>query len=145
MRAPQKDFIYDHSLLLKDAGLVAADAAATVDSSARVIDLGDARFDGRVIVDVTAVEVADNNELFHVIAQFSDSATFASGIVNGPALVFGAFEVTKQSADSATGRYELPVTNEILGATYRYMRLWTEVAGTVGTGIHYSAFLTTEA
>lgn len=145
MRSPQKDFIYDNSLLLKDAGLVAADAAATVSSSARVLDLGAGRIDGRVIADVTAIEVADGNERFLVKCQFSASATFASGIVGGTILEFGDSSVTKNSADSTVGRYELPFTNEVNGVVYRYMRLWTEVDGTVGTGINYSAFAVTTA
>ena len=143
MRSPQKDFIFEPALQLKDAGLVAADAAATVSASAKVIDLGAARTDGRVIVDITAIEVADNNEKFDIITQFSNSSTFATGVVNGPALVTGALEVTKASADTAVGRYELPFTNEVGGAVYRYMRLWTEVTGTVGTGINYAAFAVT--
>lgn len=140
MRAPQKDFIYDHSLLLKDAGLVAADAAATVSASARVLDLGAGRFDGRVIADVTAIEVASGDERYLIKTQFSNSPTFASGIVGGPALDLGDSSVTKDSADSATGRFELPFCNEINGTVFRYMRLWTEVQGTIATGINYSAF-----
>lgn len=145
MARNQKDITYDHSLLLKDAGLVAADAAATVGGEARILTLGDGRVDGRVIVDLTAVEVADNNERFLIKTQFSDSATFASGIVGGPALDVGALEITKDSADTATGRYELPFTNEINGTKYSYMRLWTEVEGTVGTGVNYVAFAALDA
>lgn len=145
MARNQNDIMYDGDLVMKDAGIVAADAAATVDGSAAVLDLGDHRMDGRVILDVTAIEVASNDELFLVIAQFSDSATFASGIFNGPNMGLGAFEVTKQSADTVVGRYELPCSNEINGTTYRYMRLWTECIGSVATGINYSAFLTKKA
>ena len=141
MARNQKDETFDYNLRLKDAGLVAADAAATVGGSAKILNLGEARLDARVIVDVTAVEVADNDERFLIKTQFSDSATFASGIVGGPALDLGALEITKDSADSATGRYELPFCNQINGTIYKYMRLYTEVQGTVGTGINYSAFV----
>lgn len=143
MARNSRDFTYDNALLLKDAGLVAADAAATVASAAKILDLGLGRVDSRVIVDVTAVEVADNNERFIVVAQFSNSASFASGIVNGTCLQLGALEVTLQSADTPVGRYELPFTNEINGTLYRYMRLYIDVAGTVGTGVNFTAFAVT--
>lgn len=145
MRAPQKDFIYDHSLLAKDAGLVAADDAAQVSSADKIIDLGAGRADVRAIVDVTAVEVASNDELFLVGVQFSNTADFSAGVVNGPALIFGALEVTNASADSATGRFELPATNEVNGTVYRYARMFTHVTGTIATGINWSGFLTIEA
>lgn len=139
MARSQKDVTFDYALRLKDAGLVAADAAAQVGGAAKVIDLGAGRTDGRVKIELTAIEVADNDERFLIKTQFSNSATFASGVVGGPALDAGALEITKDSADTALGTYELPFSNQINGTVYRYFRLWTEVQGTVGTGINYSA------
>jgi hypothetical protein len=134
------DFTFDYNLRLKDAGLVAADAAAQVGGVDKILDLGASRVDGRVIVDTTAVEVASGDERYLVKAQFSNSSTFASGIVGGPALDIGDSSVTKDSADhGAVGRYELAFTNEISGTTYRYMRMFTEVQGTIATGINYIA------
>lgn len=142
MARNQKDFTYDYALRLKDAGLVAADAAATVGGSAKILDLGESRFDGRVIVDITAIEIASNDERYAIKAQFSDSSTFASGVVEGVALWTGALEtLIGADTDTAVGRYELPFTNEINGTTYRYMRLYTDVVGTIATGINYSAFV----
>ena len=139
MARNQKDFTFDSDLELKDAGLIAADAAAQVDSAAKVLDLGLARVDGRVIVDVTVIEVADNDERYFVRTQFSDDA-FAASIVGGTVLELGALEITDAEVDTPIGRYELPFTNEINGITYRYMRIFTAVEGTVGTGINYIAF-----
>ena len=138
----QKDATFDYALLLKDAGLVAADAAATVSSVARILDLGQARVDGRVVVDFSAIEVDTGNERYLIIAQFSSSASFASGIVNGPCLNVGDSSVTLASADNgAAERHELPFTNEINGTTYRYMRLYTDVTGTIATGVNYTAYV----
>lgn len=145
MARNQKDETYDYEMRLKDAGLIAADAAAQVSAADKIIDLGDHRVDLRVIVDVTAAENASNDERYLIKTQFSDSSTFASGIVGGPALDMGALEITKDSADTVVGRYELPCTNEINGTTYRYMRLFTEVQGTIATGINYSAFAVKKA
>lgn len=143
MRTPQKDFIFDANLELKDAGLVAADDAAQVSAADKIIDLGASRADLRAIIDVTATEVASNDELYLVGWQFSNSATFASGVVNGPALIFGALEVTNASADTSTGRFELPGANEVNGTVYRYARLFTHVTGTIATGINWSGFAVT--
>jgi hypothetical protein len=142
MARNQKDFTFDYDLQLKDAGLVAADAAAQVGSADKILDLGASRFDGRVIVDISAIEVATGNEGYKIKTQFSASATFASGVIGGPALLTGDSSILiGESADTAVGRYELPFTNEINGTTYRYMRLYTDVEGTIATGINYTAFV----
>ena len=139
MARQQMDRTFDYALRLKDAGLVQADAAAQVGGADKILTLGDSRADGTVVVDITAIEVASNDEAYAIICQFSDSATFASGIVNGTCLFVGTLEVVKSSADTAVGRYELPFTNELNGTVYTYMRLYTECQGQVATGINYSA------
>lgn len=145
MTALQKSFLYDPNLLFKDAGLVAASAAAQVGGSAKVVDLGLGRFDGRMIIDASAIEVDTGNEVYDIIVQLSNSKTFASGIVNGPSYKVGDSSVTAQSADSVAGRFELPFHNEIQGTLYRYARVYTIVAGTIATGINYTAFAVAKA
>lgn len=136
-----KDQMYDHAHLLKDAGLVAASAAATVGGSAKTIDLGEGRVDARAILDITAIEVADGNEKYEAELQVSNSSTFASGIFVAGVIKMGDSTVNGESADTTVGRRELHFTNEINGTLYRYARLYTRVAGTVGTGINYTAYL----
>ena len=58
-----KESMYDTQLVLKDAGLVAASAAATVGGEAAVLDLGGGLVEGKLYIDVSAVEVADDDEL----------------------------------------------------------------------------------
>lgn len=134
----------DSLLILKDAGLVAADAAATVSAAAQVLDLGEgsAAFCGTVVIDATAVEVATGDEVYKIQAQFSNSATFASGVVNGATMILGdAAVIVGADTDNGAGRYLLPVVNDVGGTRYRYMRLYTDVTGTIATGINYSAYL----
>ena len=135
------DATFDALLQLKDAGLVAADGAATVGGQARIVDLGAAYVSGRVLVDVTAIEVASGDEAYRLRMQFSNSSTFASGIVNGAEIVLGDSSVTGSSADSAPGRFVIPFDNEIGQTQYRYCRLWTDVQGTIATGINFIAFI----
>jgi hypothetical protein len=143
-----KDFTFDADLQLKDAGLIAADDIAQVDGSDKILDFGAARVDGRVVIDATAVEVADGDESFHVVLEFSNSSTFASGIVQGPGFVLGdaaAAAMANADADNGAGRYELPFASEINGTVYRYMRLAVDVAGTVGTGVDFTAYVVKDA
>lgn len=136
------DVTFDYSLRLKDAGLVAASAAATVASVAKILDMGASRFDGRAVIDLTACEVATGNEQYIIIVQGSTSSSFGSGIVNLGAVLLGDSSVSLESADTAAvTRREIFFSNEVDGTLYRYVRLYTFVAGTIATGINYAAFL----
>ena len=141
MARQQKDFTPDVALELKDAGLVAASAAALVDAAAKIIDLGaSGRVDGRVIVDITAIEIDTTDEIYRIAVQVSSSATFASVIKNVTALQIGHTTADAVADTGVVGRYELPFCNEVNGTTYRYLRLYTYVAGTIATGINYTAW-----
>lgn len=139
----RKDFTFDYQMRMKDAGLVGASAAAQVGGSDKIIDLGSSdRFDGRVIVDVTACEVATGDERYEIIVQGSSSATFASGVWNLAAVTLGDSSVSLETVDTAAGRrQELHFCNEVNGTAFRYLRVYTRVAGTVATGINYVANL----
>lgn len=146
MARQQKDFTFDLDLQLKDAGLIAADDIAQVGGSDKILDLGDARVDGRVIVDATAVEVASGDESYHLVLEFSNESDFASGIRQGPGIVLGdasAAAMVNADEDNGVGRYELHFTNEINGEVFRFMRLAIDVAGTVATGVNFTAFVVT--
>jgi hypothetical protein len=145
---PSQNQTYDISLLLKDAGLVDASAAATVGGQARVIDLGAAaEIDAELIVDVSALEIDSNDESYDIVLQGSPDADFgtAANIAELLALHLGAKETkrTDADADDTTGRYIMRVTNERNGTVYRYLRVYTVVAGTVASGINYTARLAT--
>lgn len=145
MARNQKDETFDTATQLKDAGLVAASAAAQVGGSDAILDMGAARVDARAIIDISAVEVATGDEKYVIIAQGSNSASFASGVVNLGALPLGDSSVSLESADTTTGRRELAFCNEVSGTVYRYVRLYTQVVGMIATGINYTAFLVKKA
>lgn len=144
----QRNYNFDAAMQLKDAGLVAASAAAQVAGDDQIVDLGISgggkvgRFEGVVVVDVSAIEIASNDEHYHVIVQVSSSPTFASDIENVAELDLGATEVRDGGAlDSITGRYEIPFQTEQADVVRQYLRLYTLVSGTVATGINYTAFV----
>lgn len=140
----KRHYTLDDDLQLKDAGLVDASAAATVSSSARVLDMGAGEVEGDVLIDVSALEIASNDEAYTIVVQGSpDSAFTAATSVELCHLHLGAAEtkLTDTNQDDVTGRYVLKVQNTYAGTTYRYLRLYTVVAGTIATGINYTAWL----
>jgi hypothetical protein len=126
---------YDNALLLKAAGLVAASADGSI------LDLGVGLVEGYIVVDMTACEVASGNEIYTVSLEGSNVAAMDSGSVCLAKKVFGNLVVPMDAALSTSGRYVIPFRNEEGGTTYRYVRLSTLVAGTVATGINFSAFI----
>jgi hypothetical protein len=142
-KRPQGTF--DSDLEFKDAGLVAASAAATVDSAAKVIDVGTGLFKACMILDVSALDIDGNNEIYDIIVQGSTVAAFATAgsIVELAAINLSAKEVKRSDSDKddSTGRYKIYFDNEHDGTYYRYLRVYTVVAGAgVSTGINYTAY-----
>lgn len=133
----------DSTMILKDAGLVAASAAGTVASAAKIVNVGAGLVEGFLVVDVSAIEV-DATELYSIALQGSDVSDFSTGdevIVELACLNLGANEVIGDNADSTVGRYMVPFRNERQGVIYPYVRLYTTVAGTVATGINFTAHI----
>ena len=128
-------YTYDNSLLLKAAGLVAASA-----DGATILDLGAGFVSGDVVVDVSAIEVASADEKYEIELLGSNSATFASGVVQLARLSLGNVTAPVDVV-TGVGRFALPFHNEQNGTQYRYVRVRTVVAGTIATGINYLAFI----
>lgn len=131
----------DNTHMLKDAGLVAADAAGQVDSVAKIVSLGAGLIEGNMVVDVTAIEIADNDEVYKISLQGSTKADFSSVVEDLAILELGAKEVLGGDQDSETGRYIVPFRTEKNGTIYPYVREYCDVNGTIATGINFSAFL----
>jgi hypothetical protein len=140
-----RTYTFDALTQLKDAGAVAASAAAQVASTNKILDMGAGRFDGTVIVDVSAIDVSSADEIYDIVIQGSNSSTFASGIENLAQLNLAAAAVRDGGGQVSTvGRYEIGVTNEQVDIVYRYIRAYTKVAGTTPS-INYTAFLSNDA
>lgn len=143
MATNNHNFVFDSGLEFKDAGLVASSAAAQVDSVDKIVDLGGGLVVGALVVDATAIEVDSSNEEYEIEWQLSSDSDFgtAGNIRCASVLKLGDSSVNGSGADSAAGRYVLYVSNEFAGTVYRYARVYTRIAGTIGTGINYKAFL----
>lgn len=133
--------LFDANIEIKAAGLIATTTEHTA------IDLGSAAGVGKVVIDITAIEIASNDELYRIEIQGSaDNTTFYSlgSILVGPTEV-----LTADDPDTTVGR-ELLYFNNIrrtpsvangVPVVLRYVRLATVIAGTIATGINYSAYL----
>lgn len=128
-------FTYDDALSLKDAGLV-----ASTTTEATILDLGAGLVDGYLVLDVSACEVASTDEIYLVCLEGSTVAAMTSGSVTLAQIEMGN-ATAPADADTSTGRFVVPFRNEQNGTTYRYVRIYTEVAGTIATGINYAAFI----
>lgn len=128
-------FAFDTALVAKTAGLLAASADGTI------LDLGAGLVEGYLVIDLTACEIASGDERYTVSLEGSNVAAMSSGSVCLAKKVFGNLVVPMDAALSASGRYVVPFRNEENGETFRYVRLSTLVAGTIATGINFSAFL----
>lgn len=135
--------VADSSLELKAAGLVAASAAGSL-----ILDVGDGYVEAHLIANVTALEIATGNEFYSLILQGSPDAAFgtAGNIVELAQISIGAkgARLSDADKDDAVGVYDLPVHNRWAGTNFRYLRLYTVVAGTIATGINFSARLSVQ-
>ena len=129
------NFTYDDALELKAAGLVAATADGSV-----ILDLGGGLVEGNLVLDVSAVEVASTDEIYNISLEGSNVAAMTSGSVSLATQEHGN-AAAPADADTATGRFVVPFRNEQNGTLYRYVRIHTKVAGTIATGINYTAFI----
>ncbi len=133
--------MFDNDYILHTAGLVFS-CNATVVAGATMVTIGDGLLEANAVIDVTAIEIASDDELYTICVQGSSESDFASAVENLAILELGAKEVLNYAdVDSTIGRYILPVRNEVNGTKYPYLRLICDVAGAVATGINFTARL----
>jgi hypothetical protein len=129
------------SFILKHEGLVAATVSGEYSGECVVCDFGAGLVEGIMFVDVTAIEIADNDELYKIALQGSEKSNFSDTYEDLAILELGANEVLDSDQDSAIGRYQVPFRNEKNGTVYRYGRIYSTVSGSVSTGINFTAWL----
>ncbi len=127
----------DDDLIFKAAGAIAASAAV-----ATIIDVGAGLFRGVMQIDVSTLVINDNNEIYDIVIQGSPDADFGTdtNIKDLASITLCAAEVQRSDSnlDSVIGRKMLYFSNEMDSAFYRYLRIYTVVAGT-SPSINYTA------
>ena len=148
MARNQIDQTYDNDLLMHDsASSISASAAGLVAGAAKIIDFGTARIDGRLIVDVTALDVAAGDEAT-VFMQVSDGGPGTTAFEAGNwravgSIILGDVTLNGSKVDSTVGRYELPFSNQLNGTVYRYGRIYLLIAAS--GALTYKAFIAKKA
>lgn len=125
-----KNVIFDAETQLHDgASAVTETGVGTIATVAKVLDLGGGGSasvgpqlprEAVVEVDVTAIKTSIADETYAIKLQVCNASNFASGVVDLNARVL-----------TATGKFLLPVTNEVNGTRYRYMRIAHTLGGTL--------------
>lgn len=126
----QRVYNQDLELILADgAAAMTADGITQVASANVSKKLGPGRFEGVLIVDVSAIDVASADEVYHLLLQgsndsFSTKETVAQYSLGASAARPGA------PVASVIGRYEIPFTTEQHDTVYSDVRLYVDLAGT---------------
>ena len=135
--------MFDYDYRLEDgAAAFTVSAAGAIGATAQIVSLGEGRMHGEMIIDVTALEIASNNEYYDLQLQGSTDSAFGGTITALSQIKLGAKEVLSGDQDSAVGRYRVPFcTEQPDGTIYPYARVYAALGGSVTTGITFSARL----
>lgn len=123
---------YDAALLLEDGvAAVTATRYGQKLGAAAIYDtgVGPAMWDGYALTTIQTIDLASGNEAYRLVVEGSNSAVFASGVVE-----LSAISVT------AVGEIPLAIVNQVGVSIYRYIRLKIEATGTTPS-IRLTSFL----
>lgn len=132
-------FTYDNSLLIRATGV----AITATETGSVILDVGAGLVKGHLVVDVTAMDVTTGDEAYSLMLEGSPDAAFGTAgniRVVSELRIGGATFTAPNGAADAVGRFAIPFRNERNGTLYRYLRLYTLIAGTTPS-ITFSAFL----
>lgn len=132
-------FTYDAGLLIRAAGA----AITSTETGSLILDVGAGLLKGTMVVDVTAIDVVTGDEAYSLMLEGSPDATFGTAgniRIMSELRIGGATFTTPNGAADAVGRFAIPFRNERNGTLYRYLRLYTLIAGT-SPSLTFSAFL----
>lgn len=133
---------YDNALLVRPTGA----AITATETNATILDIGAGMFMGDMVVEVTAMDTTTGDEAYTFMLEGSPDAAFGTAAnitVLAMQRIGGATGATPVGTADTVGRFTVPFRNERNGTTFRYVRLYTLVAGTTPS-ITFSAFLAKE-
>ena len=122
---------------LKDAGAVASSGYGQVGGSDRVVNLGSGLIRGNLILDISVINIYNNDEIYQIFLMGGDDTDF-SREVSLACIEIGANEVAEGNLDAKAGRLILPFQNEFEGVVYPFVRVRHVIAGTTPS-ITYTA------
>src|SRR5262245_15239855 len=95
-------YTFDVNLQLKDAGAVTSSAAAQVSGSAKIVPVGSGLFTGDVVIDVSAMDIVSNDEIYDIVLCGSPDSDFgtAGNIVELAQISLGTKEAKRTDSDA---------------------------------------------
>lgn len=152
----QHSYTFDSLTELHDGGSVTSSDIGQVDGADQILDFGSTDSNGVEhvaytqadwIVDIASIERDTADEAYNLLIQLADdNADFSMATT---VVVKAAFSVGEEvggdtTAQDATfiGRNVIGIDNQFEGTVFRFLRLFTVVAGTIGgTGIVFESWL----
>lgn len=111
----------------------AAVATATTTTGSLIADLGEGQVYGEMVIDINGCAVANTDNLYTMILQGSNSATFANTVVDLCRVIVGHSTATGETTSTSVTTFKRiiqPFSNAKLGTVYRYVRFRFITAGT---------------
>ena len=132
MSTVRRSKTFDIDLYINDGTSLTASASGCVDAVTEVLDLGEGFVDADLILDVSALDVDDGDEIVKVQICLARTQLSVDHYVQ-TIFEIGDAAVIESSYDRTTGRYIIPFNNMIeTGECLRYMFLYFELGGTIG-------------
>ena len=129
----------DNALMLKDAGAMTESGACTVDGVAKVIDLGVAAVECKLLLYLNSVKVSTGDEKYIIALEFKKTvAEFANDEATGP-IIYVTIDAseTETIGEQTESPQIVPFGKD---KDYRFARLYVEVSGTEPS-IDFTAYL----
>ena len=95
-----------------------------------VLDVGTGLFKGMAIIDVSAISVANDDEVHEFSIQGGDDADFTNEVPLASLKIGADGSITGLDNDDEAGRYKLYFDNERNGTYYPFLRLQLVTTGT---------------
>ena len=129
----------DTEHILKDAGAVTSSGFGEVDSSPQVVDLGSGIVRGNCIIDLAAMVMQGNDQLYQLHLMGGDDASFTKTVALAT-MELGPKETIESNWDSKLSRFIMPFQNEQGGVIFPYIRIRHTISGS-SPSINYTARL----
>ena len=123
--------VQDVDTILQDDASITSTQNGEIASSEKILDLGGDTFvQGIMVVNVKAIVINDNDELYEILLQGSTDSGFASDIQDLASVELGALEVLNGDNDTVIGRVDVPFVNDHNGEAFQFLRARIIVSGT---------------
>ncbi len=147
--SPYKSKMFDKELEIRDDSFAAITAASAdrqtfawegpfVNPSVVPLDLGNGRFTGKVILNITDLDIADDDEEYTFVLMGHNDAEDESVVLGS--LILGANEISPASEDAVPGIFELHFSNDAQEKVWPKLTLGVLVFGTTPS-LQFTAFV----